>query len=101
MGTDAWGGSDAGVRDILDPIDATFDRHFPDYEPYPWGRRRHVFRLVRHILLAEPTAERFAALFRGVDPDRARELARAFATPNMLVRTELADVLREHQRAGA
>ena len=69
LGTDSWGGSDAGVRDILDPIDAAFDRHFPDYEPYPWGRRQHVFRLVRHILLAEPTAERFAALFQGVDPD--------------------------------
>jgi hypothetical protein len=97
LGTDAWGGSDAGVRDILDPIDAVFERHFPDYEPYPWGRRRHVLRLVLQILLAEPAAERFAVLFRSVDPDHARELARSFATPNMLVRTELAEVLREHQ----
>jgi endoglucanase len=98
LGTDAWGGSDAGVRAILDPIDAVFDAHFPEYDPYPWGRSRHIARLVRHILLAEPTAERFAALFRGVDAGQARELAKAFATRDMLVRTGLADVLRGHQR---
>jgi endoglucanase len=97
LGTDAWGGTDAGVRDILDPIDAVFDRHFPDYEPYPWGRRAHIFRLVRHILLAEPTAERYADLFSGITPDRARVLAESFRFERMLVRTELADLLREHQ----
>jgi hypothetical protein len=97
LGTDSWGGSDLGVRDVLDPIDAVFDTHFPEYEPYPWGRRQHVARLVRHILLAEPTAERFAALFRGVGPEHARELAAAFAIERMVVRTELAEVLREHR----
>ena len=96
LGIDAWGGSDVGVRRILDPIDAVFDAHFPEYEPYPWGRARHVARLVRHILLAEPAAERFAAVFRGLDPAQARELARAFATRDMVVRSELADVLRAH-----
>jgi hypothetical protein len=102
LGTDSWGGSDEGVRDILDPIEAVFDTRFPDYEPYPWGRRQHVFRLVRHILLAEPTAERYAELFRGMDVERARELASAFAFGDMIVRTELADILREHQHtAGA
>jgi endoglucanase len=97
LGTDAWGGSDAGVRDILDPVDAVFERHFPDYEPYPWGRRRHVHRLVRHILLAEPVAERFASLFEGISPARARELAASFRFESSIVRSELADVLREHQ----
>ncbi|MEU4888204.1 MULTISPECIES: hypothetical protein [Streptomyces] len=48
LGTDSWGGSDAGVRDILDPIDALFEREFPGYEPYPWGRRQHIAGLVRH-----------------------------------------------------
>jgi hypothetical protein len=97
LGTDAWGGSDAGVRDILDPVDAVFARDFPGYEPYPWGRRQHIARLVRHILLAEPLAERYADLFVGVDVDGARTLAGAFRFGEMRVRTELADLLRAHQ----
>ena len=97
LGTDAWGGSDAGVRDILDPIDAVFDRHFPDFDPYPWGRRRHIFRLVRHILLAEPAAQRYADLFTAVSVEGARALARSFSFEAMQVRTELAERLRVHQ----
>lgn len=100
LGTDAWGGSDTGVRDILDPIDAVFDAHFPTYDPYPWGRRQHIARLVRHILLAEPTAERYAALFEGMPPDVAREVAGSFRFDAMQVRTELAALLRAHQGVG-
>jgi endoglucanase len=100
LGTDSWGGSDDGVRAILDPLDDVFDTHFPDYEPYPFGRRAHIARLVRHILLAEPTALRFAESFRGIGPDQARELASAFASRNMIVRRDLADVLQAHQLAG-
>src|SRR5690606_8245600 len=99
LGTDSWGGTDLGVRDILDPIDAVMDREFPDYEPYPWGRRQHVFRLVRHILLAEPLAERYAALFAGATPDRARQLADSFSFANSLKRERLVDILR--RRAGS
>lgn len=101
LGVDSWGGSDAGVRDVLDPIDAVFDREFPGYAPYPWGRQPHIAVLVRHILLAEPLAERFADRFRGVDPDRARELARAFRFGNTVQRGPLVDTLREHLRPAA
>ncbi len=96
LGVDSWGGSDAGVRDVLDPIDALFDREFPGYAPYPWGRQPHIAVLVRHILLAEPLAERFADRFRGVDVERARELASAFRFENTLQRGPLVDTLREH-----
>lgn len=33
LGVDSWGGSDAGIRDVIDPIDALFDREFPGYSP--------------------------------------------------------------------
>ncbi|HET8985825.1 MAG TPA: cellulase family glycosylhydrolase, partial [Trueperaceae bacterium] len=95
LGTDSWGGSDLGVRDILDPIDAIMDREFPDYSPYPWGRRQHVFGLVRHILLAEPLAEKFGRLFTGVTTERARHLADAFRLENTLTRDRLVGILRE------
>ena len=94
LGTDSWGGTDLGVRDVLDPIDAILDTEFPDYEPYPWGRRQHVFRLVRHILLAEPLAERYAGLFAGVTPERARALAESFSFDSSLKRDRLVDILR-------
>lgn len=96
LGVDSWGGSDAGVRDILDPIDALFDREFPGYAPWPWGRQPHIAVLVRHILLAEPLAERFGELFRGVSPERARELAESFRFENTQERAGLSEVLRSH-----
>lgn len=95
LGTDSWGGSDLGVRDILDPIDEIMDSEFPDYAPYPWGRRQHVFRLVRHILLAEPLAEKYAALFDGMSSERAGELARSFSFEKTRVRERLAGILRQ------
>lgn len=96
LGIDSWGGSDAGVRGILDPIDAVFDREFPEYAPWPWGRQPHIAVLVRHILLAEPLAERFGELFRGVTPAAARALAGSFRFENTQERVGLSEVLRTH-----
>jgi hypothetical protein len=55
--------------------------------------------LVRHILLAEPLAERFGDRFRGVTPDRARELAGSFRFDRSVERTGLTAVLKEHLAA--
>ncbi|GAA1763274.1 glycoside hydrolase family 5 protein [Streptomonospora arabica] len=96
LGTDSWGGSDAGVRSVLDPIDDLFDREFPGFEPYPWGRRQYIAGLVRHILLAEPLVERFGRAFAGVSPDEARALAASFRFEACAERTELSEVLRAH-----
>lgn len=100
LGVDSWGGSDAGVRSILDPIDEVFDREFPDFEPYPWGRRQFIAGLVRHILLAEPLVDRFAQAFAGVTPDDAAVLAASFRFENCVERTELSAVLRETAYSG-
>lgn len=96
LGIDSWGGSDAGVRDILDPVDAVFDAEFPDFAPYPWGRQPHIAVLVRHILLAEPLAERFGQRFAGVTPEEARTLSASFRYENAVERTGLSEVLRAH-----
>jgi hypothetical protein len=55
--------------------------------------------LVRHILLAEPMAEEFAARFRGVTPDAARSLARSFRLDACAERTGLTSLLSEHLAA--
>jgi endoglucanase len=99
LGVDAWGGRDTQVRDILDPIEALFDREFPEYEPWPWGRKGHIALLVRNILLAEPLARRYAGLFDGLSADRARRLASAFRLANCVPRQRLVDVLTQHLAA--
>lgn len=96
LGVDSWGGCDAGIRSILDPVDEVFDREFPDFAPYPWGRRQFVAGLVRHILLAEPLVERFAQAFAGVGPEEAEVLAASFRFENCVERVALSDVLRAH-----
>jgi aryl-phospho-beta-D-glucosidase BglC (GH1 family) len=93
FGVDAWGTTDAGVRDIVAPIEALFDREFPRYQPFPFGARRHIAQLVRHILLAEPLLEEWAERFRGLTADEIDPLMQSFAFDNCRIRTELADIL--------
>ncbi len=52
--------------------------------------------LVRHILLAEPLAERFAGLFEGITVEGAVEAARSFRFDRTVERSTLSAVLREH-----
>jgi endoglucanase len=94
LGVDSWGSTDAGVRDILDPIEALFATEFPDFQPYPWGARRWIHGHVRHVMLAEAMVDDFARAFEGVGPDEAEGLADAFAFDRCLAREPLAEVLR-------
>ncbi|AVT28972.1 glycoside hydrolase family 5 [Plantactinospora sp. BC1] len=96
LGSDSWGGVDREVRHILDPIEELFDREFPDFDPYPWGRRAWINLLVRNILLAEPLVGEFGRCFEGVDPDGAERLAASFAFDACVRREPLAETLRAH-----
>jgi aryl-phospho-beta-D-glucosidase BglC (GH1 family) len=98
LGADSWGGNDAGVRHILDPIEQLFAEEFPDHDPYPWGQRQWINVLVRNILLAEPLVDQFAARFEGVDESEAVTLAESFTFANCTPRAPLAELLREHLR---
>lgn len=101
LGTDSWGSDDRLVRHVMDPIEELFDREFPDFDPYPWGRTGWVRRLVRHIVLAEPLVDDFARCFDGVTPDEAEALAGSFAFDRCARREQLANTLSEHLAAAA
>src|SRR5690606_7860279 len=96
LGVDSWGGSDVNVREALDPLDALFDREFPGFAPWPWGRQPHIAVLVRHILMAEPLALQFGDLFAGVSASQARDLAASFRFDQCAERTGLSQVLLRH-----
>jgi endoglucanase len=95
LGVDAWGTTDAGIRHIMEPIERTFDVEFPDFDPFPFGRRDWINTLVRHILLAEPLLEDFERCFEGVDPGEAEALADDFRLDRCVQRTELLEILKE------
>ncbi|MCI2415835.1 glycoside hydrolase family 5 protein [Saccharopolyspora sp. K220] len=96
LGVDVWGGLDTGVRHILDPIERTFAKEFPDFDPLPFGQQQWIHVLVRHILLAEPMVDDFARCFEGIDEDQARALADCFRFDRCAQRSCLVDVLKEH-----
>jgi hypothetical protein len=96
FGVDAWGGRDTDVRHILEPIEQTFAAEFPRYDPFPFGVKRHINQLVRHILLAEPLVEEFGELFRGVTEQDIDALMRSFQFKNCVQRTELAQLLASY-----
>jgi aryl-phospho-beta-D-glucosidase BglC (GH1 family) len=95
LGVDAWGSRDSGVRHIMDPIQQTFEREFPRYEPFPFGAKRHIDQLVRHILLTEPLVDQFADLFKGITDEDIDQLMNSFRFEHCEQRTELARTLAD------
>ena len=98
LGVDAWGSTDAGLREILAPIEQLFAEEFPAFQPYPWGALRWIHGHIRHVMLAEAMVDDYAGAFAGVAPDEARDLADAFALPNARIRSRLADIIRSTAR---
>jgi endoglucanase len=96
LGTDSWGGDDSQVRHILAPIEQLFAEEFPDFNPYPWGARPWIARIVREILLGEPLAEEFGRCFAGLSPAAAAGLAESFGFPACDRNERLAAVLRDY-----
>jgi endoglucanase len=94
LGVDSWGGLDHGVRHILDPIEDTFRKEFPDFDPFPSGWKPWVHVLVRHILLAEPMAADFARCFEGLSGEQAADAAGSFAFGSCTRRERLCGILR-------
>jgi hypothetical protein len=94
LGVDGWGSTDAGVRDIMAPIEATFAREYPDFDPFPFGQYDWIGLLVRSILLAEPMVEDFRRCMSGITDDATViALADSFALARCVRRDRLADLL--------
>jgi len=96
LGVDSWGGRDTDVRHILEPIEDLFAEEFPEYQPFPFGVKRHIDQLVRHMLLAEPLVEQFANLFQGIGKQEVDQLMQSFQFKNCVQRTELAKLLASY-----
>jgi hypothetical protein len=96
LGVDSWGGVDTQIRHIMDPLEQTFAREFPNYDPFPFGTQWQIRRLVRHILLAEPLLEEFGALFKGMTETKIDEMMQSFRFDNCVQRTELANILKAY-----
>lgn len=102
LGVDSWGSTDAGIRHIMGPIEETFAREYPDFDPFPWGQASWLMTLVRAIVLAEPMVEDFGRCFTGItDVATVTELADSFRLDNCVVRERLASVLETAARRAA
>ncbi len=100
LGVDAWGGTDAKIRQVMEPLEKLFAEEYPDHTPFPFGTQREIELLVRNILLAEPMVREYAELFRGMDEAGIDDLMRSFRFENCARRDELASILAEHAVPG-
>ena len=99
LGVDAWGSTDAGVKDVLGPLESLVRQEFPGFDPFPFGQRSWIHGLVRHILLAEPMVDDFARCFEGASEDELHACADSFRFRDCAVRTRLAEIVRRAARA--
>ncbi len=57
LGADRWGTNGVGDAAVTDPVRQLFDREFPTFQPYPWGRQDWVTTLLINVMMA-PAARR-------------------------------------------
>jgi len=95
LGADAWGSDEIGPREVTEPVQELVAREFPNYEPYPFGRFHFVRRLLNNIIFAEPLAQEYADLLRGLDDSELDALADSFAFENCQVRESLVEQLKQ------
>jgi endoglucanase len=101
LGVDAWGGTDAEIRHVMEPLEQLFEEQYPDYDPFPFGAQREIELLVRNILLAEPMLPEYGERFRGMSETDIEEMMRSFRLENCVKREELAGILAEYAQAPA
>jgi endoglucanase len=93
LGADQWGNDGFGPREVTEPFYSLMDKEFPDFTPYPWGRFDWVRTLILNLAMAQPLAEEYAELFRGLDDSELVALAGSFALGCCDTRPGLLDLL--------
>ncbi|PVZ96358.1 glycoside hydrolase family 5 [Amnibacterium flavum] len=95
LGVDQWGSTGEGVKEVTQPVQDLVAAEVPDFSPYPWGRFDWVRTLLLNITIAQPLADEYAELFRGLDDAELDALADSFSFENCAVRETLLDQLKE------
>ncbi|TET37757.1 MAG: glycoside hydrolase family 5 protein [Planctomycetota bacterium] len=96
LAVDSWTGKDTNIRHIIGPLEETFAKEFPDYNPFPFGVPYQIKRLVRNILLSEPLLAEFGECFRGITEKEIDELMQSFLFRNCVQRKKMAEILAAH-----
>lgn len=96
LGIDSWGSLDTQIRHIIEPLEQILQEEFPDYNPFPFGSRWQIGRLVRGILLAEALLGEFGGLFRGISEEEIDDLMRSFLFSQCEQRARLAEIWAEY-----
>ncbi len=99
VAADHWGVTTDGMRDVLGPLMARFEREFPAFDPYAFGARRFAEQLVLNICFAEPLADEFAACFAGASDDELVALGASFAFGDCVVSKDLCAAVSESIRS--
>lgn len=96
LAADQWGsdrlGGD-GVREVSQAVQDLAAREFPNWTPYPWGRFDTVATVLNNLLFAQPLADEYAELFRGLTDQQLDALADSFSFEQCVVRESLRDQL--------
>jgi hypothetical protein len=99
LAADQWGsdrlGGD-GVREVSQAVQDLAAREFPNFNPYPWGRFDWVATLLNNLLFAQPLAQEYAELLKGLSDDELDALADSFS----FEQCEVAETLRDQLVSG-
>jgi endoglucanase len=100
LGVDPGGSNDRGIADVINPVISRMAEEFPWFDPYPFGLKSHVVRLVRGILFAEPLAVEFAECFRGITDADIDEITASFRLDQCVVNDDVRRIVAEACKDG-
>lgn len=98
LAADSWTGIDAGVRDVIAPIEELLAREFPGYDPFPFDAAWQVKRLVRNILFSEPILDLFGEVMEGATRGDIDGMMNSFLFENCLLNQKLFEIYSHYAK---